>query len=385
MTLVTVIRANLFRRPTRTVLTLLSITIAFMLFVLLRSISNAFSGEITLAGVDRLVVAPKYSIVDPLPIKQVNQVRGLDEVIGVAQANWFGGIYQDPKNFFAKYPVVPKDWFEMFSEVETDALEVEKFQNTRTGAMAHVSLVERFGWKVGDVVPIEADIYPKADGSRQWEFELVGTFKEKPGEPLQDAFLIHQDYFEEAVQPWAKSQYGWMFVKIADPARAAEVASQIDAMFENSDNPTRTTSEAEYQRQFAKQLGNIGLIMSAIIGAVFFTIILLTANTMVQALRERIPELAVLKTLGFTDWQVSLMILAEGVALCLLGGLIGIGLSLLVEPGFRDAIIRFTGVFEISRVTIITAVLIALGLGIAVASAPALSAKRLAIADALRR
>lgn len=385
MTLTGLVTANLFRRPTRTILTLLSIVVAFMLFVMLRTISDAFSGDITLAGVDRLVVAPKYSVIDPLPVRQANQVRGLDGVVDVAHSNWFGGVYQDPKNFFPTYPVVPRDFFSMFAEYEVATEVVEKFQQTRTGAVAHEAIASEYGWQIGDVIPIQATIFPKEDGSMQWEFELVGTYRQKQGEAPNEAFLFHYDYFDEAVQPWAKGQIGWMFVRIADASRAEELASEIDTMFENSDAPTRTMSEAEYQRQFARQAGNIGLIMTIILGAVFFTIVLLTANTMVQAMRERIPELAVMKTLGFTDTQVSWLVIGEGVALCLLGGVIGIALGLAVEPVLRDAVIQFTGTFEVSVETVLMALGLAALLGLIIALVPALAAKRLAIADALRR
>lgn len=376
--------ANLFRKRTRTVLTLASVTIAFLLYGLLRTVTDAFAGGTTVAGADRLVIAAKYSVIDNLPIKQKQQILGLDGVEAVAHQSWFGGVYQDPKNFFPKYPVKPVEYFDMFPELLTDASVVERFQNTRQGAMASRGLAERFGWSVGDMIPIDGDIWTMEDGSRSWAFELVGTYTVKEGDPDPALFLLHYDYFDEAVADYGKGQVGWWTVRIEDTSAAPTIASQIDRMFENSNDPTKTMTEDEYQRQFAKQLGDIGLMMSGILGAVFFTIILLTANTMAQALRERIPELAVLKTLGFSDLTVSSLVLAESLVLCVVGGTIGIGLAWLLEKPLGGPISQFTGVFDVTPQIILSGIAVAAVLGLVVGGVPALNARRLAIVDALR-
>ncbi len=374
--------SNLFRRKTRTVLTLLSVVVAFMLFLLLQAISDAFSSGVSLVGVDRLITSPKYSIVDSLPVSQKQQILSVEGVDAVTQQQWFGGQYQDPQNFFPKYPVVPLEYFDIYRELHIAPDELEAFARTRTGAVAGAALVERFGWRVGDVIPIQADIWPKEDGTRLWEFELVGTFTSDEGPvPL---LLFQYDYFTEAVEEFGKDQIGWWTVRLSDPSRAESVAAAIDRLFENSLDPTRTATEDEFSRQFANQLGDIGFIASIIMSAVFFTILLLTANTMTQALRERVPELAVLKTLGFTDTTVSLLVLGESVLLCVAGGLLGVALAMLTVVGVGPGLESVLGSFNVSPSAVLKALLLALLLGLVIGSVPALTARRLTIVDALR-
>jgi putative ABC transport system permease protein len=243
----------------------------------------------------------------------------------------------------------------------------------------------KYGWKIGDKIPIEADIYPKKDNTRLWEFDLVGTYR-APGEgggTSQGAFLFNYDYFDEARQ-FGQGQVGWFVVRVADPAKALEIARSIDKLFENSANETKTATEAEFARQFANQIGDIGLMMGGILGAVFFTIVLLTGNTMAQAFRERVPELAVMKTLGFSDVAVSLLVLGEAVLLCLVGGALGLAVAAVLAPGvargIKDILPGFTVVWQ----TFAAGLGIALVLGLAVGAVPALTARRLRIVDALR-
>lgn len=378
--------SNLFRRKTRTALTLLSVLVAFLLFTMLRAIALAFdSGGFGEAGADRLVVSPKYSIIDPLLVSQLREIEGVEGVEAVTHADWFGGVYQDRSQFFPQFPVRPKGYFGMYPEYEIDPGELEAFEYTRTGAVAPAGMAERFGWKVGDKIPIQAGIYPLKDGSRLWEFDLVGTYR--TGDSRDDAgfgvFLFNFDYFDEA-REFGEGTVGWFIVRIAHPEQAAEVANRIDAAFENSLNPSRTSTEDEYARQFAKQQGDIGLMTTGILGAVFFTILLLTGNTMAQALRERVPELAVLKTFGFTDGAVALLVLAEAVLLCVVGGALGIGLGALAMNALQPMLTSFAGLIEVTWQTLATAFALALALGLVVGAVPALTARRLTIVDALR-
>lgn len=383
MSYASLIWAGLFRRRTRTLLTLFSIVVAFLLFGLLRSIADAFSVGVDVAGVDRLIVQPKYSIIDPLPISHMNQIARVPGVAMVTHADWFGGFYQERKNFFPKYPVNPREWFTAYPELQIDPAQLKAFENTRTAAVVPVELATKYGWKVGDKIPIEADIYPKKDNSRMWEFDLVGTYQAASNSRSQSVFLFNYDYFDEARQ-FGQGQVGWFVVRVADPSKAAEVARAIDALFENSSNETRTATEAEFARQFANQIGNIGLMMGGILGAVFFTIILLTGNTMAQAFRERVPELAVLKTLGFSDAMVSLIVLGEAVLLCAVGGGIGLGIAALLAPGVAHGIKDILPGFELVWQTIAVGLAIAVLLGLVVGAVPALTARKLRIVDALR-
>ena len=377
-----IVWSNLFRRKTRTVLTLLSVVVAFLLFLLLRAISEAFAGGVSLVGVDRLITSPKYSIVDDLPLNQKQQILAIEGVEAVTQQQWFGGQYQDPKNFFPKYPVEPREFFDMFDEYVIDPAQLAAFAGTRTGAVAEAELAAEYGWKIGDIIPIQADIWPKDDGTRLWEFELKGTFRSTEGR--RPVLVFQYQYFTEAVAVFGKDRVGWWTVRLSDPDSAESIAIAIDKLFENSANPTRTATEDEFNRQFASQLGDIGFIATIIMSAVFFTILLLTANTMTQSLRERIPELAVLKTLGFTDVTVSVLVLAESVLLCVTGGLIGIVLAYVMVGMIGPVLEGFIGSFTISASAISLALGMALILGLTIGGFPALSAKRLTIVDALR-
>jgi putative ABC transport system permease protein len=240
-----------------------------------------------------------------------------------------------------------------------------------------------YGWKIGDRIPIEADIWPKKGGDRRWEFDLVGSY-DAPGMKVQPGeFLLNYAYFDEARQ-FGEGSVGWFIVRVADPARSAEVARAIDALFESSANPTRTATEAEAARQFANQVGDIGLMMSGILGAVFFTIVLLTGNTMAQALRERIPELGVMKTLGFGDGAVAALVLGESVLLAVVGGAIGIAIALALEGSIAAIVEGPLPTFEVAGGTVLAGLALATLLGVAVGAFPAHRARRLTIVDALR-
>ena len=383
MSLLSLMWAGLFRRRTRTLLTLFSIVVAFLLFGLLRSIADVFSGGVDIAAADRLIVQPRYSIIDPLPIAHMGIIATVPGVASVTHAGWFGGFYQDHNNFFPKFPVEPQAWFAAHPEYRIAPDQLEKFATTRTGAVAPADLAAKYGWKIGDRIPIEADIYPLKDGSRLWEFDLVGTYTGPTGGIAPSEFLFNYDYFDEARQ-FGQGQVGWFVVRVTDPAKAAETANAIDKQFANSANETRTATEAEFQREFAKQIGDIGLMMSGILGAVFFTIILLTGNTMAQAFRERVPELGVLKTLGFTDLRVAVLVLGEAVLLAVVGAAIGLGIAGLLSPGVAVAVKDRLPGFEMVWQTVAAGLLIAVAMGLLVGAIPALTARRLRIVDALR-
>lgn len=385
MNLFNLMWANLFRKPTRTYLTLASVTIAFLLFMLLRSISAAFDSGLDVSASERVVVTPKYSQIDSLPYAQKQQILGLEGVAAVTHTSWFGGTYQDPKNFFAKFPVDPLSYFDIYSELDLEPADaLERFARERTTAVVDVGLMQEYGWQVGDVIPIEATIYPKSDGTRLWEFEIVGQFSEDGEASDFPLFLFHYEYFSEAAAFGADQVDNWI-LRLDEPDRADEIAQQIDAMYENSADPTKTATEDEFNRQFARQLGDMGFITTMIMSAVFFTIILLTGNTMTQALRERIPELAVLKTLGFGDTTVSMMVLGEAILLCLVGGALGIVFAFLIAPGMAAALEGIFGNFFVSPRFAVEAVVLSAIIGLVIGLIPALSAQRLAIVDALRR
>ena len=380
MKLISLVWGNMCRKPTRTSLTFVSLVIAFLLFMLLQAISDAFSGGVSLEGMDRIVIDSKYSMTDNLPLSYVQQIRALDEVNQVTSMSWFGGYYREPRNSFATYPVDPESYFDIFTEQRISAETLGRFKNIRVSAVASEALAAQHGWNPGDTIPIIQDIFPQENGSWTWQFELAGTFEYSGGQLL----LINYDYFNEAVIGWGKDQVGWLVGRVADPTEVDAAIQLIDGMFENSSNPTRSTTEDEYRRQFASQLGDIGTISGMILMAVFFTIILLAGNTAAQAFAERVPELAILKTLGFSDLSVATLVLAEAVALCTCGGMVGVGIALLLEPGLNANLSEMVGSFDMSRQSALYALGLATLLGMIIGAYPAVSAKRLTIVNALR-
>jgi putative ABC transport system permease protein len=318
----------LFRRKTRTFFTLLSVVAAFLLFGLLNSVRDAFAnaGQ-SVAGASRLITISKVSFMVSLPQSLDMRIQSLPGVGAVTYANWFGGIYQDPKNFFANEAVAP-NFFDVYSEFKLPPAELRAFEQTRTGAVVGARLATRFHWKIGDQIPLQATIFPQKGGSNTWTFNLVGIYHiANPRERQQEeALFFHWKYFDEATA-FGGGNVGWYIVKIAQPKDADHIAQAIDAISANSDHETKSQSEDAFQASFASQFADIGLIVGSIMGAVFFTLILLTGNTMAQAVRERVPELAILKTVGFSNRTVLALVLAESVLLLVLGGAAGLALA----------------------------------------------------------
>ena len=377
--------ANLLYHPTRTLLTLTSLAIAFLLFMLLNAITNAFSSGISDSATNRLVVDAKYSMTDNLPVTYLQQIRALEGVDTAASVSWFGGYYRDPKETFTSLSVDPSEYFKIFSEYGIAPEALERFSATRAGAVVSTSLAEKYGWRVGDRITLQGNIWPLEDGSWDWEFEIVGTFTSEAGQLWESLFLLRHDYFDDAVASWAKNQVGFIILAVAEDQKPEDVASTIDALYENSSDPTRTASEDQYARQFVSQLGDIGLMSTAILSAVFFTILLLTGNTASQTFRERVPELAVMKTLGFTDASIASLVLCEAVVLCVAGGACGIAVALLMEPALNDSIGAVLGGLEMDLTTALVGLAVAAGIGLLIGVQPAWSAKRLSIVDALRK
>jgi len=374
---------GLRRKKARTLLTLLSVAMAFALFGLLDAVRVAFTAPQNLAGIDRLVVTSRFSIIQPLPFAQLNRIRAVPGVRRIAWANWFGGIYQDAKNFFPTIAISPQPFLDIHSEIVLPAAQRQAFVSTRTGAIVGAALAERFGWKPGDRIPLQATIFPTRDGSIVWTLDLVGIFHAAQPElrGMEQQLFFNYAYFDEA-REFGQGTVGWYIVQVDDPAHVDRIALAIDHLFANSSDETKSQSERDFQLSFAKQIGDIGLIVTAIMGAVFFALILLTGNTMAQAIRDRIPELAVLKTLGFTRHLILFIVLAESMLLLALGGAAGLVLARLSLPVLNAA---SGGQFDLPMAaqTWWLGLALALAIGIAVGLPPALRAMRLGIVDAL--
>jgi putative ABC transport system permease protein len=377
--------AALMRRKPRTILTMLSIVVAFLLYGLLQGVVAAFTAGIDIAGADRLITTGKYSLTQMQPVGFANQIRNVPGIKQVAYQSWFGGIYKEERNFFAQFPSDVEPYLEIYPEVLLPADQKETFLKTRTGAVVLKRLADKYGWKVGDKVPIISTIWPKKDGSSVWEFDLVGIFdcKDGPTRAQHEYLLFHHEYFEEA-RAFGQGSVGWFIEKTDDPGKNAQIALDIDQLFANSPNPTKTDSEKAFNQGFVKQFGNLQFMLGGIMGAVIFTLLMLTGNTMMQSVRERIPELAVLKTLGYTDRTLLALVLAEALILCGFAAAVGIGLAAWWAPAIGNGlpIPGFAGM-KVTPDAWMVGGLIAAGLALVVGLPPALRAMRLDIVNAL--
>lgn len=375
--------SNLKRKKLRTGLTLLSILVAFVLFGLLSSIKQALAGGISLEGANRLIVRQKVSIINLLPVSYKARMERIHGVALAVHQTWFGGIYQDAKNFFMQNPVVPEEFLEMHSEFLLPAEQKKAWLATRTGAIVGRKTADRFHWKIGDKIPIQSSIWAQAGGSRAWEFDIVGIYSGRDKNTDTTPLFFRYDYFDEA-RIGAKGQVGWYTIRVKDPSEAAAIARQVDQEFENSPYETKTEPEGAFVQGWAKQVGNIALITASILGAVFFTILLVTGNTMSQAVRERTGELGVLKAIGFSNGQVLGLVLAESCLVALLGGVLGLGVAWLIASG-GDPTGGMLPQFFFPRRDLLVGAGLSLALGFVTGIFPALSAMRLRVADALRR
>ncbi len=374
---------NLVRHRLRTLLVVLSIAVAFLLFGLLAATNKAFSAGVDLAGEERLVMRHKVSIIQSLPISYLRRIENTDGVDAVGHASWFGGIYQEPKNFFAKIAVDPQVYLDLYPEFVLPEDQEKAWLTTRTGAIVGKDLATRFGWELGDRIPVQGDIYRRPDGTA-WEFDLVGIYEgASPDTDLSQMFFRY-DYLKEGTGR-DLGQVGWYIIRITDPSRAPRIAEALDGLFANSSAETKTDTEAAFVQGFADQIGNTAAIIQAVMAAVFFTILLVVGNTMAQSVRERTNELGVLKALGFSDGKVLALVLGESYVVAILGGAMGLGLAALVVPALSSAVSKFLPVFYLPAKDLMVGVLFVVALGFVTGILPGLEARRLQVAEALRR
>ena len=374
--------ANLRRRTPRTIFTLLSIAVAFLLYGLLAAVKNGFEANGNLAGVDRLVTMAKVSIVQPLPISYLQRIASVPGVKLVTHSTWFGGHYQNESSVIITYPVPPETYLEMYPEYLLPAAQKEHWLHDRVGAVVGRALADSHGWKVGDRIPLRSDIYAHTDGSYIWDFVIDGIYDNKDPSGDVSSVFFHYDYVDEA-RSIGKGTVGWYIVRIADATRTAPVAAAIDALFTNSSAETKSGSEKAFVQGFAKQTGDIGAIVIAIGIAVFFTMLLVSANTMAQSVRERTNEVAVLKTLGFTDPAVLVLVIGESLLLTVVGGAIGITGAMLAVGRLGNSLSEYLSAFLLTPQALAVAVLLMLGLGVVAGLLPAVRAARLRIVDGL--
>ena len=371
------------RKRVRTFFTLLSILIAFLLYGYLAAVNMAFRLGVDVTGADRLVLRHKVSFSILLPESYLGRIEATPGVVEATHASWFGGIYQEPKNFFPQMAVEPEGYLALYSEFLLPEEQKQAWLADRTAAIVGRNTAERFGWKIGDRIPIQATVWRKADGSSAWEFNLVGIYDGAEDATDTTQFLFHYDYFDEA-RMFAKGQVGWYIVRINDPAHADDIAQRIDTQFANSFYETKTSTEKAFIQGFAKQIGNIGAIIGGILTAVFFTILLVTGNTMMQSVRERTAELAVLKTVGFSNRLVLGLVLAESLTLAAVGGVLGLTLAWWAI-GRGDPTGGALPIFFLPPQDVLLGGGFIVALGLLTGLLPAVQAMRLRVVDAVRR
>jgi putative ABC transport system permease protein len=369
--------ANLGRNKRRTVLTVLSVTVAFFLFATLRSVVTALEAVADVGSETRLVVTHASGITFLLPQAHAPRLASVEGVQSVSWANWFGGVYIDSRNFFAQFAIDADTYLPMYPEMSIPEEQLEAFMAERTAALVGSGLMERFGWRLGQTITLQGTFLPG-----DWEFTIRAVYTPENPSFGDELFHFHYDYLYE--RSGQQMSPGWFMLQLEDPDAAARLSQEIDGLFENSTAPTKTETEKAFQAGFVTMWGNIGALVQAIGTAVFFAILLVSANTMMMAARERIGEVAVMKTLGFQDGVLFGIVLAEAISICLVGGVAGLLLARATLGSARQIQSVIPG-FTIDAGTMLAGAALAVVLGALTGVIPAVQASRLSVVEALRR
>jgi putative ABC transport system permease protein len=374
--------ANLRRKPLRSALTFASIVVAFLLFGLLQTVNSALAGSVGLAGADRLITMHKLSLIMSFPQSYLNRIRTVEGVRAATSQDWFGGIYQDDRNQIVALAVEPESFLDVYSEYNLTPEQRAAWLADRTGAIVGKTLAATHGWKAGDTIPLRSNFYTKSDGSAVWDLKITAVFDASNGD--NSSLYFHYDYLNES-RTAQRDEIGYISLRIADPDRAPQIAGAVDALFANSPAETKTSTEKAFIQGFANQMGNIGAIVTTVATAVFFTMLLVTANTMAQSVRERTNEIAVLKTLGFSSRGITGLVLAESLLMTALGGAAGLAIAALAAGALAVAVQQFFPVLGIPTGTYLTGAVLIVVLGVLAGLWPSAQAARLKITDALRK
>jgi len=375
---------NLTRKKIRLFLLLISIITAFLIYVLVSSFANSMNAGIDLSADDRLVVVNKINFTQVLPYSYYNRVKSIEEIEAVSHLNWFGGYYQDPKNFIVSFAVSPDNFLTVYQDLYSiDSTDYRNFQQNRRGLLVGRDTAEKYGWQIGDQIPLSSNIFTNSNnGTNAWEFTIEAIFDAKDGKlPTQEVYFQYQ-YFNES-SAFGRDNVGFLIVKTKDANLNEQVINTIDSMFANSFAETETMPEKAFNKQFVEQLGNISLIIQSVIGAAFFTILVLVGNSMMMAIRERTKEIAVLKTIGFSSRRIFFQIIVESITLAVIGGTIGCLVALLIIPGFNQAIGNTLPPLMPTSQTVLSTYLYMLLLGLLTGIIPAINALKLNVVKAL--
>jgi putative ABC transport system permease protein len=373
--------ANLFRKKVRLILTIGSFAVALFLFAFLAVVKDAFGRGADVAGADRLVVINRTSIINTIPLSYRDKILRIPGVKYVTHNNWFGGIYKDEKNFFPQFVIDPENQRQVVPELIVPDDQWNAFVKDRQGAIAGAQTAKRFGWKVGDRIPIKTTLY----GGGAWEFNLVGIYHGKRPQDDETQFWFQWDYFEEKLPAAIKGQIGWYVLRVENPDDSVRIAKAIDAEFANSPSETRTQTESAFAASWVKQFGNIQFLILSIGVVVFFTLLLVTGNTMAISVRERTSELAVFKAIGFSDRAILFFVLSESLVIALIGGVLGLVLALLAVPALAKALNGLLPALVLAPTILLLGLAVAIAVGIISGLLPGISAMRMRVVNALRR
>jgi putative ABC transport system permease protein len=371
--------ANLMRRKVRTTFTLLSVFIAFMLFAVLGAVDQAFTGGVNLADADRLVVTNRVGLINSMPINYTDRIATVPGVGAITWQEWVGAYFQDPRQPITGFGVDENSFLNVHDDMQVPPDQAQAWVKDRQGVLIGETVAKHYGWKVGDHFPLRSNIWRDKQGNSTWDVTVDGIYHGGPGDEL----LMHYKYLDDT-RAFRNNQVGMFMLKISNPEKGAAISQQIDQMFANSDAETKTSTEKAFVQGFAAMLGNIGKIVTGIVTAVLFSMLLVIANTMAQSIRERTSELAVLKALGFSRRGVGFMVLAESLLVTALGGVLGLVLGAGMAGGIGSKL-PFVQDFHTPPPTLGLGILLMLALGLLAGLLPAIQAMRLQVATALRR
>ena len=376
------ILANLFRKKFRLVLTIGSFAVALFLFALLGVVNDAFTRGADVVSADRLVTINRTSIINTVPLSYRDEILRIPGVKYITHNNWFGGVYQDPKNFFPQFVIDPENQRQVFPELIVSDDQWNTFLKDRQGAIVGAVTMKRFGWKIGDRIPITTTLYGLA--GKRMEFNIDGVYHGQKREDDETQFWLQWEYFKESIPASMKGQVGWYVIRIVNPDDAPRIAKAIDNAYLNSPYETRTETESAFAQGWVKQFGNIKFLIMSIGTVVFFTLLLVTGNTMAISVRERTNELGVLKAIGFSDRAVLGFILGESMVIAV-AGCIGLLLALGAIPALSRAMAGLLPPLFVTAKTLVYGVVAALVVGFASGILPAYGAMRMRVVNALRR
>lgn len=384
MTFLQLIRKNLFRKKLRTILTVFAIFMAFAIYGVLATFQNALNSGADTASADRLIVTNKINFTLPMPIAYASRVATVPGVKLVAHANWFGGYYQEPKNFLVALAIDPQSYLDLYPEYVLSSAQRAAFLGDRGSIIVGEALAKQFKWKIGDRIPIKSNIFRKVDNSDTWDFTVAGIMT--PGAAGIDVNFVafHYEYFKQT-RSFGGDTIGWLILRTQSPKENERIGRTIDAMFANSPFETETKTEQAFNKAFTEQLGDLGFIITSIVGAAFATILLIVGNTMMLTVRERTSEIAVLKTIGFTAQRIFRLVIGESMLLAVIGGLMGLGVAYAMTLALANVFAGRIGVMAFSPGTALTGVILIVALGFLTGLLPALRAMRLDVVTALGR